>query len=403
MKISFVSTCILDVTKYITLIFSLIILFMLYSCNSDSTTSTDKVQIAVYYFPNWGPVQDSEWGLIIDAKPQFPDHHQPKVPFWGYDDESQPSAMSRKIDAASTHGIDAFIFDWYYYDPPTDERPGGKYLYKALEEGFLQAPNNKDLKFAIMWCNHDVGLMKGEVSPETFEEMTDYIIERYFRHPSYWKVNGCPYFSIYQFFTFLKSFGDDNNLASGTIKRFRDKVKAAGFPDLHLNACLWGVKGDDLQETLNMYDVNSITSYVWMHHNQLEDFPATEYTKAGDAYFNCVESGGGHNGLEKPISTISTPYHINVTMGWDSSPRCRNSPEWMDRRDYPFGAIIKNNTPDLFKRYLIKAKELTALKPEHERIITINSWNEWGEGSYLEPDTKHGMSYLEAVKDVFSK
>ena len=37
----------------------------------------------------------------------------------------------------------------------------------------------------------------------------------------------------------------------------------------------------------------------------------------------------------------------------------------------------------------------------NERIITLNSWNEWGEGSYLEPDTVHGMKYLEAVREVF--
>jgi hypothetical protein len=25
--------------------------------------------------------------------------------------------MARKIEAAATHGIDAFIFDWYFFDP----------------------------------------------------------------------------------------------------------------------------------------------------------------------------------------------------------------------------------------------------------------------------------------------
>jgi hypothetical protein len=32
------------------------------------------------------------------------------------------------------------------------------------------------------------------------------------------------------------------------------------------------------------------------------------------------------------------------------------------------------------------------------RILNINCWNEWTEGSYLEPDTVHGTGYLEAVK-----
>jgi hypothetical protein len=34
-------------------------------------------------------------------------------------------------------------------------------------------------------------------------------------------------------------------------------------------------------------------------------------------------------------------------------------------------------------------------------VLTINSWNEWTEGSYIEPDTKNGTQYLEAIRDVF--
>ena len=63
--------------------------------------------------------------------------------------------------------------------------------------------------------------------------------------------------------------------------------------------------------------------------------------------------------------------------------------------------IRDSNTPYLFKKYLAEAKAWTLAKPESERIVVINSWNEWGEGSYLEPDTENGMGYLEAVRDVF--
>ena len=52
---------------------------------------------------------------------------------------------------------------------------------------------------------------------------------------------------------------------------------------------------------------------------------------------------------------------------------------------------------------LAKAKSLTMLKPENERVITINSWNEWDEGSCLEPDMIYGKDYLKAVKEVFHK
>ena len=59
------------------------------------------------------------------------------------------------------------------------------------------------------------------------------------------------------------------------------------------------------------------------------------------------------------------------------------------------------NTPERFRRFLVEAKAMADRQPESKGIITINSWNEWVEGSYLEPDTIHGMAYLEAVRDVF--
>ena len=36
-------------------------------------------------------------------------------------------------------------------------------------------------------------------------------------------------------------------------------------------------------------------------------------------------------------------------------------------------------------------------------LVTINSWNEWTESSYLQPDDLYGYGYLEAVQDVFCK
>ena len=48
-----------------------------------------------------------------------------------------------------------------------------------------------------------------------------------------------------------------------------------------------------------------------------------------------------------------------------------------------------------------RAKTLAAANPPGHRIVTINAWNEWGEGSYLEPDTPTGMDYLDAIRAVF--
>jgi hypothetical protein len=353
----------------------------------------------------------SEWNSLKVARPRFEGHAQPKVPLWDYENEQDPTVMARKIDAAADHGLDAFIFDWYYYDAddsraaksPHYSPDGSRYLHTALESGYLGAANKDRLKFAIMWCNHDMyPNARGAVKPETFDRLTDYVIEKYFKHLSYWKIDGSPYFSIYEINTFLQTFGGDRTKAAAALARFRDKVRAAGFPDLHLNAVLFGLGGKESAAMAKTLGLNSVTTYTWIHHFPLPSFPKTDYATAAKGYFDAVTAGGGWNGLEQPASALAVPYHVNVSMGWDSSPRCPSEADWMNtRRGYPFGPIIVNNTPQRFRDALQRAKQITLKSPPSARIITINSWNEWGEGSYLEPDTIHGMGHLKAIKEVF--
>ena len=130
------------------------------SCGSSpkKTEDPDRITVACYYFPNYHTHDrrnDSlkgdgwaEWELVKKARPCFDGQQQPKVPAWGYTDEKDPAEMARKIDAAADNGVDVFIFDWYYYDD-------GPFLNRALDEGFLKAPNTEKLKFALMWANHD--------------------------------------------------------------------------------------------------------------------------------------------------------------------------------------------------------------------------------------------------------
>jgi hypothetical protein len=89
-----------------------------------------------------------------------------------------------------------------------------------------------------------------------------------------------------------------------------------------------------------------------------------------------------------------------VTMGWDASPRCSLESEWANV-GYPFMNTITNNTPENFKKALQLTREKLLSDPTGPRILNINCWNEWTEGSYLEPDVVNGMSYLEAIKEVF--
>ncbi len=87
-------------------------------------------------------------------------------------------------------------------------------------------------------------------------------------------------------------------------------------------------------------------------------------------------------------------------MGWDSSPRTVQS-DVFSNVGYPFMPMLAGNTPLHFQQALERAKEFLDSSDEAPKILTINAWNEWTEGSYLEPDTQHGDSYLQAIRQVF--
>lgn len=369
--------------------------------------------IAAYYFANFHVDSRNEiahgkgwteWQLVRDARPRFPGHQQPKVPLWGYEDESDPKVFEKKIAAANRASVSAFIFDWYWYDD-------GPFLARGLEEGYLKAANRKDVKFAIMWANHDwddihpakLGSppylqFPGQVNPATFDKMTSHIVDQYFSQDSYLKIDECPYFSIYELYRFVIGMGGSAK-AAVELEKFRSKVKAAGFPDLHLNAVTWGVQllpgegeAPDLKTLLERLHVDSTTSYVWIHHARLSKFPATEYDELATAYETYRSTA---------FEELGKPYFPNVSVGWDPSPRACQS-DIYTQAAYPFMPIVQGNTPARFGKALRSAKDfLDSSENLKTKILTINSWNEWTEGSYLEPDIEHQYAFLDQIHDVF--
>ena len=371
------------------------------------------MNIGCYYFPNYhtgDPRNEkhhganwSEWELVKHAVPRYPGHRQPRRPLWGWSDEKQPEVMARKIDAASSAGIDFFIFDWYYYDD-------GPFLERALEQGFLNAPNRDRMKFCTMWANHnwtDIHpatrfsprrvLYPGRVSRATFETIAAIHIERYFARPEYYRIDGEPYFSIYDLEQFLNSMGGPTE-ARNALREFRSAAKQAGFPDVHINAVTWKnplLPGEnrhaDLPELLSELEFDSATSYVWIHH-AVCGAPLVSYEEIFRQYMEHWEQAQRNYPCE---------YFPNISVGWDSSLRLAPSEVWDGKSgDYPCGPAIRDAAPDKFGQALERIVRKLMSSPQKHKILNINSWNEWTESSYLEPDDVWGCGFLEQLRRI---
>ncbi len=77
-----------------------------------------------------------------------------------------------------------------------------------------------------------------------------------------------------------------------------------------------------------------------------------------------------------------------IFVGWDNTPRRGLA-----------STIVLPPTKTEFKDYLY-AKLTQTRQIYHTNYLFINAWNEWAEGTVLEPDESHRYVYLEAIKEV---
>ena len=372
------------------------------------TDMKSKYDVAAYIWPAytgdeprtrmfWGE-GIGEWQSVKNSAPKENGYHWNRKPLWGYQNEADATVMHDQIEAAVAHGVNVFIYDWYWYD----NRP---FLENCLNDGFLKADNRDKMKFYLMWANHDANnywnidlsddygdtvIWNGAVDRSRFETVVNRVVEKYFTQPNYYKIDGCPVFMIYDVQNLVSGLGGIEKTKEA-IDYFRERTKQAGFPDLHFQITIWGENSLNLsgfdsnlqgstKDIVSLLGADSVTHYQFVHftcidrdYNEILDDVKREWARIDNDY--------------------KMPYFPHVSCGWDNNPRFRKF-RW---------GIVKNNTPEAFERGMRMAKEYIDSHPDRAPLVTVNSWNEWTETSYLEPDDLYGYGYLEAIKRVFSE
>ena len=386
-------------------VFLLLCLTMVFSV-SVKAQKKKSYDVAAYLYPAYAygdprlrpfwPEGMGEWETVMTMQKRNPGHYWDRKPVWGPVNEADPAVMEMEIEQATRHGVNVFIFDWYWFD-------GRPFMETTLTDGFLKAPNKDKMKFYLMWANHNVEnywdtriakyggeniIWRGGVDREEFEKICKRNIEMFFKQPNYYKIDGKPVFMIYEVTTFIEGIGGVDK-AIDALKWFRQEVKKAGFPDLELQFTMWNsqfnysgvdavkASSDSPRDAfIRRLGFNSMSHYQFCHFANVDQ----DYEKVLEEVYPEWDR------LEKEFTI---PYYPHISIGWDNSPRTGKS------------AVTTNNTPERFEQALRKAKAWVDARPKLHPLITINSWNEWTETSYLEPDDLYGYGYLEAVKKVF--
>lgn len=358
-----------------------------------------KARVLAYYLPQFHPTPENnlwwgkgftEWNNVGSATALFKGHLQPRVPTdLGYYDLRLPEIREQQAELAKDAGIEGFLYWNYWFGN------GRKMLDMPLNE--VVKTGKPDFPFCLGWANHSwsskswnkiKSLRTDQLLMEQLYPGEKDNIEHFYAHlpafedSRYVRIDGKPVFLIYDPLAIpdLEAFLNCwNNLAvkngfkgmyfigrnNGWSAEI-DKLLKIGFDAVNRNG-QWeaecAVKGKLSRKIIyNLNDKFNI-SYIDVY----------DYRKITANYYN------EYDNMENVIPTIIPQ--------WDRSPRSGKK-----------GIIYKNATPENFATHVQQALDIVEKKKPESRILILKSWNEWGEGNYMEPDKTFGHGFLDALK-----
>jgi len=361
------------------------------SSRGDSQHKTDYPKVLAFYLPQFHPIPENdaawgrgftEWTNVTKARPLFQGHDQPRLPGeLGFYDLRVPETIEKQVSLAIEHGIAGFCFYYYYFQ-------GRRYLYKPID---IFMSLGFKIPFCFLWANEnwtkrwdggqDDIILRQQHSAEDNINFIKGLIP-IFRKDSYIKIHGKPILLIYK--THLIP-----NIKF-MAEQWRNIVKREGFDGIFLvhvddwlgvNAinpkmidfdAAYEIPSNLLPPAVMIRDVSSFR-FLEPFHGSLVD-----YEKFAQLH------------MHRPFPEYKR--FRTVMLPWDNTPRYENR------------AIIHldaNPRGEAYKKWLLNAYVDTYRQYEgDERIMFVHSWNEWCEGTNLEPDQKNGRKYLEITKEI---
>jgi len=347
-------------------------------------------QLIAFYLPQFHPIPENdawwgtgftEWTNVTRAVPMFRHHRQPRLPAdLGFYDLRLPEVREAQAKLARRYGLSAFCYYYYWFN-------GRRLLHRPLEE--VCQSGSPDFPFMICWANEPWsrnwdGGNREVLVPQTYEEgwVRNFAqdIAPILKDRRYFRIDGKPMVLVYR----IMNIPD----CAAAFSQLRAMLREENIEDVYLVAGWFDIQGDqaapaDPRELgIDSYfefpphglEITEITEAI---HERAPDFAGRIYS-----YNTAMESA-----LAKLNESTTPQRYRGVMMGWDNTARRMKDSH-----------IVHGSTPAKFRRWLRQVIQHEAQMIDTTgRVIFINAWNEWAEGTYLEPDQEYGHGWLEAV------
>ena len=367
-------------------------------------------KVVAAYFPQFHRIAENDrwwgdgftdWVNVRRAKPLFPGHAQPRVPLGGkYYDQTQEDVIRWQVDLAREHAIHGFCHYHYWFD--------GVHLLSEPTRVFLE---HKDIAmpFCLAWANEswsrrwdgqDKEILQAqthEPSVESWQRHFDYLIKAWTDERAL-RIDSKPVFVIYRPFRIKQ--------LARMLDFWQTQARRHGLDGIHFLALQ---QSDYPEESLRPFDgfirfqpfhAMQRAWRSWRHGRVGRVWDRVEarvprrllasWNAANKAYFarpNMVDYDEAWKRIVLDCAGAPANTYPGAFLDWDNTAR-------YGRR----ATIFEGASPERFEHWFQILVRLVEARPEKEHWIFVNAWNEWAEGTYLEPDTRHGHGYLEAIR-----
>lgn len=346
------------------------------------------IRTIAFYLPQYHPIPQNDlwwgkgftdWRNLSRAQAKFTGHRQPRIPAdLGYYDLRLPQVMEQQAALARRYGVTGFCY--YYY------RFGEQRVLETPLEEMLRT-GRPDFPFCLCWANENWSRrwdgMDADILLEQKYSENDAVgfaedSARYFQSGSYITVDGKPLILIYR----LQEIP--------TPKRYleicRNVWARLGFLDVVVGM----VESFELSAAPQPPEnYGADITIEFPAHGMVHD-PAIQVRRLDS---NWVGNAHDYRELARAFMTreeVGFKRIRSVLVGWDTTPRHPNR-----------SLVLEHSSPGALQAWLEWTYQRTREQNYgDERLVFINAWNEWCEGSYLEPDLDYGHGFLQAVKNA---
>ena len=345
--------------------------------------------IIAYYLPQFHPFAQNdewwgkgftEWTNVGKAKPLFKGHYQPKVPSeLGYYDLRMPDVREKQVKLAKEAGISGFCY-WHYWF-------GNKrqLLNEIIDE--VISTGKPDFPFCFGWANETwkakqwnkdgVGdrILMEQIycGKQDYKEHFEYAIKA-FKDPRYIKIDNEPLFLIYR----------PDLLPDDFVPFWNELAKDEGFDGMLF---IGRTNGKISYEDCLKKKITNYTAERWATAYENDNIVNKIWIRLKSKIKNVRVAVDYNSYKEKFVveeEDSKENFYPCIIPNWDHSPRSKR------------GALVMiNPEPQYFYEHALRVLKL--VRKKKNQVLFLKSWNEWGEGNYMEPDLKYGRGYIDAL------